>query len=874
MMNIVGHVVVRARGCAGCEADVDGKDDLVELRELLTDGVARTGLTKNQLAAKTGLSRTTIHEALQDGGKVPSATTVAALAKALKMPDAQLLKLRRNAIGAGQTPGPGIASGRPAPNGAGSGLTPLAPPPAVPSGFTGRDEDLEDLLELLAPAPDAESGTDLGVGAVVVASVLGMGGMGKTTLCLAVAKAALARGLFTGVLFLDLYGYDETPVDGPGALDTALRALDTDPERIPPGTGQRAGLYRTQLAARASAGERVLVLADNASSSEQVEFLLPDGDGPHRMLVTSRDNLASDLGARLVDLDVLTPDNAIALMDTALRTVRRGDDRVTADPVGAARVAELCGYLPLALRIAAAQLGRTLKPAQLAKDLEDLGERLEVLEGSKDAVRTVLAGSYRRLPVPQAELFRLLAVNPGPDISTETAAALTGIGKTRDVRKRLEALSDASLIRQDPDTERWRMHDLVRAYAAEQAAKYPAHTDAALRRLLDYYTDTAHDAEAHLNPIAHQVGLGQRFSNRAQALAWLDVEHANLVAAIHAAHSAGHHQTARHLASHIGAYLSQRRLLQDRLDTAQTALAAARESHNLFGEANAWDTLGIALRSMGSYDEAEKAHRTALTQYQDLSDQNGEASAWNNLGSVLENMGRYDEAEKAHRTALTQYQDLSDENGEASAWNNLAIVLENMERYDEAEKAQRTALTQYQETGDQNGEASAWNNLAIVLASMRRYDEAEKSYRTALTQYQDLSDRSGEASAWNNLAIVLTRMRRYDEAEEAFRVSLTQYQDLGDQRLEASTWHHRSVMLREANKLNQAVTAGEQAVALFENLADHYQLGEASDKLADTLLAARRQKAEVRAMREKSAAAYRAAGADDRANNSLEKADE
>ncbi|MFI5534466.1 tetratricopeptide repeat protein, partial [Kitasatospora sp. NPDC051853] len=665
MMNIVGRVVVRARGCAGCEVHVSGEDDLVELRELLADGVARSQLTRAQLIAKSGLSRTTIHEALQDGARVPSATTVAALAKALKMPDAQLLKLRRNATGAS----PADAPGRPLPEsvGAGSGLTPLAPPPSLPAGFTGRDEDLEGLLNLLAPAMDAESGADVGdgTGAVVVASVLGMGGMGKTTLALALAHTALERGLFTGVLFLDLYGYDETPVDGTQALDTALRALDTDPERIPTETTQRAALYRAQLAARAAAGQRVLVLADNASDSEQVELLLPAANGPHRMLVTSRDNLAPDLGARLVDLDVLSPEDAVALMDTALRTVRRGDDRVTADPMGSARVAELCGYLPLALRIAAAQLGRTLKPAQLAKDLEDLGERLEVLEDRKDAVRTVLAGSYRRLPVPQAELFRLLAVNPGPDISTETAAALTGIGKIRDVRKRLDLLADASLIRQDPDTERWRMHDLVRAYATEQAAQHPQRSNAALTRLYEHYLRTLFAAGLHLGPA--EGGDRSRFTDRGAALAWLDAEHIGLVATVHSTRTTGHSHATMDIASLLAEYLRLRRHLQDALDVADAAHQAAAALNDRRSEAGTWGNLGSALGDLRRFDEALTAHQNALNIHQGLGNRHGEAGAWNNLGTTLRYLKRFDEALTGHQNALNMHQGLGNRHGEAGA---------------------------------------------------------------------------------------------------------------------------------------------------------------------------------------------------------------
>ncbi|MFB7474048.1 tetratricopeptide repeat protein [Kitasatospora sp. NPDC056184] len=840
----------------------------------------------------------------------------------------------------------------PTPSPAQSAPAALAPPPAVPAGFTGRTEEMDGLLDLLHPAAGSD---DASADPVVVASVLGMGGMGKTTLALAVAREAIGRGLFTGVLFLDLHGYDDTTLDADQALDAALRALGTDPERIPPGADQRAALYRIQLAARAQIGERVLVLADNANAFEQVQHLVP-GAGPHRLLVTSRDDFTAALGARLVDLDVLDPEQSVALMATALRRTLPKDRRIADEPDGAARVAKLCGHLPLALQIAAAQLvaERGLKLSRLADDMQDLGERLDVLEDGPRAVRTVLERSYQRLSLPHAELFRLLAVNPGPDLATETAAAVTSVSKLKDVRARLVALSRASLIRQDPDTERWHMHDLVRAYAGEQAARHPVHAAAALQRLLDHYAFTTHEAEARMNPVEHKIGVGKQFNGRAEALAWLDVERANLVASVHAAYTAGHHEAARHLTSHLGSYLNLRRRLEDHLDIARIALDAARDSHTPAGEATAWNELGIALRALRRFDEAEAAHRTALTQHQRLGNHHNQAVAWNNLGSTLWALRRFDEAEAAHRTALTQYQELGDHNREAIAWNEIGRTLQALRRFDEAEAAHRTALTQHQKLGDRHGEAIAWSSLGRTLRDLRRFDEAEAAHRTALTQYQELGDHHNEAIAWNNLGSTLWALRRFDEAEAAHRTALTQYQELGDHNREAIAWSslgrtlrdlrrfdeaeaahrtaltqyqelgdhhgeavalsglggtlrdlrrfdeaeaaHRAALvqfqelgdhydeaiawnnlgtaLRIRGKMVEAIDAGERAIGLFESLDDGRRLGEASDELADTLLAAHRPAAEVRAMREVSAAAYRACGAVEEAEEALSKADE
>ncbi|WP_407913779.1 tetratricopeptide repeat protein [Kitasatospora sp. NE20-6] len=708
---------------------------------------------------------------------------------------------------------------------------PLAPPPAVPPGFTGRTEDLEDLLAILDPTA-ADGGTGPATKAVVVASVLGMGGMGKTTLGLATAHAALKRGLFTGVLFLDLHGYDDTVLDAGQALDAALRALGVEPEQIPPETDQRAALYRARLATRAQAGERILVLGDNACAVEQVEHLHP-GNGPHRLLVTSRDNFAAALGARLIDLDVLGPEESVTLMDTALRITLPKDRRIAADPDGAARVAELCGHLPLALQIAASQLAadRSLTPGQLAQDLEDLDERLDVLEDGPRAVRAVLERSYRRLVLPQAELFRLLAVNPGPDLSTETAAAVTGITKLKDVRARLVALSRASLIRQDPDTGRWRMHDLVRAYAAEQARQNPQQSAKALTRLFEYYARTSRAAIVHLNPAAG--GDKKHFPDRGAAMAWLDAERANLVATVHAARAGGHREVTVELVSLLGVYLRSRRYLQD-------ALVVATLAHD-------------AATSLGS--------------------RHGEGIAWNSLGNAFQELRRFDKALDAHQSALDINCGLGNHHGEGLAWDGVGLALAGLRRFDDALDAHQSALDIHRSLGDRYNEGAAWNSLGLALAGLRRFDEALDAYQHALDIYRDLGDRHGEGAAWNNLGLALKDLRRFDDALDAYQHALDIYRDLDDRHNEGMAWNNLGTAWRGTGAYGQAVEVGERAAAVFRELDDAYREGEALGELADTLLAAGRLAGEVRTTREASAEAYRRAGAEDEAVKVLGKAD-
>ncbi|KKD02517.1 NB-ARC domain-containing protein, partial [Streptomyces sp. WM6386] len=330
--------------------------------------------------------------------------------------------------------------------------------PARVIGFTGREDELRSLLDALDP-----SGSDL-PSAVLVAAVSGLGGIGKTSLAVEAGYRAGARGWFPGgTLFVDLHGYDDDPATADQALQALLRALGVDPEHIPATADERAALYRSTLAERAQKCGPVLILADNASSSAQVRPLLPGGGARHRLLVTSRDVLPQ-LGARLLRLDQLTPQEAYELLDRALRIADPDDSRVTDDADAAAALAERCGHLPLALQISAAQLvaDREKPVADLVSELTEARDRLDHLDDGERSVRATFDLSYRRLPPEQARVLRLLALAPGPDASDEVVAAL--VGEDAPPVAHLNALARAHLVERGSGRTRWRLHDLVRVF--------------------------------------------------------------------------------------------------------------------------------------------------------------------------------------------------------------------------------------------------------------------------------------------------------------------------------------------------------------------------------------------------------------------------
>ncbi|WRZ96485.1 tetratricopeptide repeat protein (plasmid) [Streptomyces sp. NBC_01007] len=736
--------------------------------------------------------------------------------------------------------------------------------PQPPSGFTGRDDDLAFILGILDP--------DRSGSGPAVAVLSGWGGVGKTTLAYAAGHAAQKQAWFTGVLLVDLHGYDTHPAQAADALEALLRSLGVRPEHLPPpGAGQEA-LYRSQLNARQEAGERLLVVADNASAVAQVQPLLPPGH--HGMLVTSRNSLTG-LG-RLRTVNRLQPEDAVALLEAALKDNDPGDMRVEQDPEAAERVALACGYLPLALQITAALLAQD--PGQpLSERAKALGQKEGVLDGLNDGERSLRATfdqSLERLSPQEQDLFRLLSLNPGPDISSAAAAVLADQPQPATERL-LGRLAASHLIERNPAIRgRWQMHDLLRAYAHEQAqaamsrGRTPRRRyEQAYDRLVDHYVQHAHAADTHVLPEGRV--LSPRFADRDQALTWFDTERENLIATAHTSPRAG-----LELGFALGPYLEWRRRHQDLLIVRSLALDACQTLKDTRNEATVWDNLGTALQELRRFDEALHAHQTALNLHQQTGDTHNEASAWNNLGLALKELRRFDEALHAHQTALNLHQQAGDTHNEASAWNNLGLVLKELRRFDEALHAHQADLKHCQQAGDTHNEASAWNNLGLVLKELRRFDEALHAHQTALNLHQQTGNTHNEASAWNNLGLVLQELRQFDEALHAHQTALNLHQQTGDTHRKATAWNNLGTAFRALDRFDDATAAGQQAVELLTEAQDWFRTGQAWGELATTLTAANAHPSQVREAWNESATAYAQAGAEEEAATSRTRADD
>jgi len=669
--------------------------------------------------------------------------------------------------------------------------------PADVAAFTGRAAEMAALDELLHP-PVADGPGPGQAMAAVISAVSGTAGVGKTALAVHWAHRAADR--FTdGQLYVNLRGFDPsgTPVTSANAVRRFLDALQVPAHQIPPGPEAQQDLYRSLLA-----GRRMLIVLDNASDAAQVRPLLPGGPAC-LVLVTSRSQLTSLVateGAHPIILDVLSPAEARELLERRL-----GSERIAAEADAAIELTRLCARLPLALAIAAARAA--ISPGQplaaLVTELRDAEGRLDALDAGDpgSSVRAVFSWSYRQLTGQAARTFRLLGIHPGPDITISAAASLAGTAEA-DARRLLRELARAHLITEHLPG-RYAFHDLLRAYAAEQAHHTDSDTDRreATGRVLDHYLHTAARAALLLDPSKEPVVLaplrpgaatGQP-ADRRQALAWFEAEHHVLLATVVLAAGSGFDIHAWQLPWAMTGFLQIRGHWQEWAATQRTALAAATRLGNTAAQALCGRLLGAACTDLGDYDQALGYYASSLTLYQRLGNRLGEAKIQHSLGVLAERQGRYTDALGHVEQALHLYQAIGDKAAEAEALNAVGWCHGLLGNYQQARAFCRQALTLCAEAGNRWLEGHAWDSVGYAEHHLANLAEAAACYQRALTLYREAGARLYEAEA-------LTR--------------------LGDTR-------------HAAGELAQARQDWQQALAILEDL-QHPDAGQVRAKLAST----------------------------------------
>jgi DNA-binding SARP family transcriptional activator/tetratricopeptide (TPR) repeat protein/transcriptional regulator with XRE-family HTH domain len=726
------------------------------------------GLSQEALAERSGMSVRAIRDLERGHVERPRPTSIALLADALALTDAERAAVE---VAASDPGGRADAHGdaRPQP----ARIVPRQLPPDI-GDFTGRDLALE---RLHARVRDRRRGST----ALVITAAVGKAGVGKTTL--AVHAAHQLRSVFPdGQLYVNLRGVEAQALDPAEVLGGFLRALGVDGRLLPDDVDERARLYRSLLADR-----RVLVLLDNAADAAQVRPLLPGGAG-NAVLVTSRNRLVELAAAEVIDLDVLPPGQAVELLGKIA-----GADRVADEPEAAQTIAALCGYLPLALRIAGARLAARphWRLRRLADRLGAHQRRLDELATGDLEVRASVALSYQGLGATERRAFRLLGLLEVPDFAPWMLSALLEVAAPA-AEEVAERLADAQLldtVGEDAAGQlRYRFHDLLRLYARERLAEEdtPATRDAALQRTLHTYFTTAKEWVHGLRlrppdlPGQDTAAGPHDVATLARSYRWLTAEHKGLVVSLEQAWREGCQLPWPNVTRLLADFFEVSACWDDWERTHQVALRAAQRTGDRHAEAALLCGLGDLRRFQNRLPEAVSFFTQSIALFSELRDVQGQIDSLIGLARAHRRQGRLADAAACFERCLRLCRDLGDRDRAAKAMLFFAKVRRQQGRSADA----LALLADCREIFSSLGSAGyvGYSDLMIGILRLERgeYEQATGHFQQALAFARTLGDPRWEAYGLLSLGMTAQARGSHDQARQHLEQSLIMFEQAGD----------------------------------------------------------------------------------------------
>ncbi|MEV0360469.1 tetratricopeptide repeat protein [Nocardia sp. NPDC050697] len=635
--------------------------------------------------------------------------------------------------------------------------------PADPRVFVGRDSELRQLLD----APDPSR-------IVSIHAIAGMAGAGKTTLAVRAAHE-LAPRFPDGRYFVRLHAYSPSrqPADPAEVLGDLLLASGMDPAHLPDTFARRRDRWRALLSTK-----RVLLVLDDAVGHEQIEPLLPSG-ADCLTIVTSRHRLTvADM--RLLALGALAGDSAVTLF----LAVAGRDSTDRAEQRAGARIAEACGYLPLAIAMIAGQVAHHRRwtaadIAERATEIESAVDRIAALDEDAPSVRAAFDLSFQALTVTQQRLFGCLGSHPGREIDAYAAAALTGTDVVTS-RRELLVLHRSHLL-EEVSRGRYRMHDLLRDYSRGLTG-----TDGteAVGELLGYYQRSSDNAN-HWSMVSTRGGdgqvqaLAQEFDDQWHGLTWLRAERNNLLDCLDYVANQVPERLVALTTAVVGLLWSDGPLeLAVRLLRRGAETAGSLDDRR--GQAEISNHLGFAALVTGDTEQAIDLHRQALDYYRDLGHQLGVATASACLGEAYFAASEYERAREAFQQALDLYRRLGNELGEANAHNGLGATHFAVGENETAKDLFERALLLYRSFGSDMGVADALNYLGATHFAAGEFDAATDLFRQALAIFRRLGHRGKEAGTIDYIGAVHLVVGDYPKAADLFEQALGLHRELGN----------------------------------------------------------------------------------------------
>jgi tetratricopeptide (TPR) repeat protein len=643
--------------------------------------------------------------------------------------------------------------------------------PAPPPYFTGRAEHFADLARHRV----AQAGQP----SLVV--ITGPGGVGKTALALRWLHDL--RGEFPdGQLFADLGGFAAVEPAAPEqVLEGFLTALGLPKDRMPVSLSQRVALFRSMTVDR-----KIGLLLDNAASAAQVRPLLPSGPGC-AVVVTGREQLSGLAldGARFTEVEPLADDESIDVLSRML-----GPQRLDRELSQARELAQACGGLPLALLLVGARLA-THPRRSLARELRELHgatARLGALSVAGDvSVAAVFDLSYHRLSPEVRRAYRLCGLHPGPEFAPPVIAAAAEC-PVRDAAGWLATLVDAHLA-DEIDEERLRLHDLLKLHSQRLSIAEDdlATRDHAIRRMIEWYLDTAVAADLLVHPLRERLGpryasppTSELFSDDREALRWLQHERTNLHAALK--HAAGHDcddVVWQFCEALWGSFLHIRRY-DDWIEAHELGIEATQRLGNQPAQARLRSQLGFAYAKLGRYDEAIAENIAALALAEAMHDDQARATALSQLGRAARGTGEFQQALDYFAAARDLHESLGRRRGVALAQRRIGQILIELHRYDDAVRELDASKSTMAALGDRIQHARSLMYLGLAHARTARRDTAIALLQEALAAMRELDSPYYQAEILAALGDVSERAGDRDAAREYFGQALRNYRQVGD----------------------------------------------------------------------------------------------
>jgi DNA-binding SARP family transcriptional activator len=684
-------------------------------------------------------------------------------------------------------------------------------PAAIPD-FTGRDDIVKALTTAVA---DGQQGY-----AVPVNVLFGQGGAGKTTLAVHIAHR-LAAQFPDGQLFARLR-VGERSMSPSEVLGRFLRALGVDGSSLPEGIEERAEMYRDLLS-----GQRILIMLDDAVSEQQVHPLLP-GSPTCIVLVVSRRRLMGLPANNRYEIGALSRDDAIQLFSRIV-----GQDRVEAEPEASDALSQLCGDLPLALRIVAARLaGRPRwSVASLVERLTDESRRLDELSYGDMGVRASIALSYEGLSPEAQRLLRMLALLEAPDFAPWIGAPLLQVDVQR-AADLMEELAESYLIeaKQDPAVEpvRYRFHETIRPFSRERLLRNdsPQERLAALERALGavlYLTEEAHRREYSGDYLISQSGalrwqLPEWLTSEllADPLAWFERERLSIVMGVRQASASGLSEHAWDIAQHAVTLFETCSYFRDWLDTHEAALQAASRAGDRLGEA-------VMRYSLGSLYLFEQRNTLAAEQfaeaesiYASLGDEYGVALVMRNAAILERRMGKLAQALAHSQAALEVFRAVGDYVGQAHVLHNLAQVWLDYGADDTAGEMLEEAAAICQRIGNRRVYAQVQRQVGDLRLRCGDLGQAAEAYGSVLSIVRESRDRVGECYALVGLSRVDIQRGQPESAERVLVELLETAEEIGDLTVESMAALALAEAQVAAGKLSAAAGHADRALRQCE----------------------------------------------------------